>query len=895
MQRGAFSFDPLLTEALFALPIKPEERPEELDTQVKFFRFYSANGFFPPKFAIENLVRELAQIANEQGIFDKEAALALEIFLSKFNYAKNTLRFNEIAFPLFTQGVTQLSEIVAIVKKDATWSDSRKTLIQHLLHRMGQCPDGVTTHISDARLALDADLRSVMMLCRRGFAANAAANILIRHDIRSELGGTLEVPDDTEIHYITALINLHHKNLGLLFDPDNLSIRCTPTEEMEQEFIAMVSEQLDAQYIVERILDDEPEYLSALLATSPLNIEAIDTFGRWLTRFGTYVARGGLPSELARLDEEDNFQLQPHLRFYVMHAVFNRLVKSGLLDPTHMNESRVESLPGARFFIPTRRNIRLAYVEHDDAKVGNMPFVLHYHQAVLQEAIDGVDRTTALDDLLQPEQRRDLQNEVVDLIRQDWPAYVATHSAKEVAAFLKYVSKKFPDQLIVLLKLMRDVYEETQRDALIERLNLKERVLLANDVKVLFAYLALFPRASWPALTRDEFQEMEILQEPFLPRAIELFVRFSHLLPSHYLSHPARLHAFIMTAHELSESFPAFSHDSRIVDLFVTPTDHEARILSEYIVKIFSHLDNELFDVFGPAPKAQGVVNALCAAKTHAARLAKGIYTLYDSSEEVKLLNQTTLRFLESHTTIADHLGSLLVVFGIGFEAEIDESLLTYLEKHLTEIELFFLICSKDPSLYEWLLFAIRSKIINVESFKRLLERPELLNEVIDTIDALHQCDPALSEANGDFLVSHAGAGRLLVSIREMVNRFKSREIALADSGLDLFLMAAMDGAVDICRLLATNGVDAGAMREVKLSVLREFGYAGEGDADTRVRVSAKELAVVLKRDEVVAFLTASEKEHAAAHLPGLGVFVRGRDETPRDEPQNGARQGFEQ
>ena len=894
--RGLFSFDPLFSDDFFKLPVPPTERPEDIDVQVKFFRYYSQHEFFAPKFAVVKLVRALEALAKNHEILDAKANTSLEIFLDKFNYDKNSLKFNETALPLFTQGLTQLAEIIAIISSEETWSNSRKTLIQHLIHNMNECPPGVLTHIVDTRLALAADLASQLMRHRRRLAEDMATRTLIKHDIRTGLGGDLEVPDDTDVHYINGMVNLNHEDLSVPAVADEFAKYCGPTEAMSKDFTELVSTSLHAEYILQSFLEEEPEILAELAASTPLAMQAIDKFSQWLLKFGTYEAKGKLVGEIATLADDNKYYLNPHANYYVLHALFNRLANSQYFDSSKMQKCVMASLPDAIIFLPPVGNIMLAYIEYNDPAVDNLPLVLYYYQTTLQEALDGKDRTTLLKTFLKPEQLAALQAETILLIHKDWPQFVAHHTAQEIETFLHYVSNKFP--LISLLQLIKlyKANDDKVRQELIERLDLKTRVATANDINVLFAYLDLFPRADWHQITTTEFASLPLLQTPFILRVIETFTVSPELSLADYLSNPARLHAFIETADALNENFPSLVLHDDFLKLFIKQKNRQTELLSEYLIKIYSHLENPIFAIFGEQ-KAFGVLAVLSATNEHAAHLAKGIFTLYDASESDSiLLNQTTLAFLQRHPALADSLANLLVIFQTGFSEEINETLLSYIENHLTEIELFFVIAKHDPSLYQWLLYFVNQQMFDVESMKRMLERPELTTATIDTLDALFQLDPEICRANGNFVVSNAREPGFLPSLRSIRERCKSHAVDASQSGAPLMLLAALEGLTDVCKLLACNDVDPAATHEVKISFLKEAGYFDDNedvldkfvstkldgiaiDEETRITVSAKELAQLLNYPELVAFLTISEKEYAATHLKNFSWFAEGANQ----------------
>ena len=550
--RGDFSFDPLFTDDFFKLPPPSETKPEDLDPQVKFFRYYAAHEFFAPKFAITKLVNELESMSKTQGIFDAATSIAFEIFLSRFDYAKNTLEFNEKGFPLFTQGITQLAEIVAILRLEEAWSESRKTLIKEMNHLLGECPTGALTHICDARLALAADLPTQLMHFRRAYAEQEARKILIMHDVRTKLGGTLEVPNYTETHYINAMLNLYHADLSIPAVTDDDASHCGPTEAMQSEFTDLVSANLNATYILERILDSEPEALATLAAASPLSSEAVEKFGLWLKKYGMYTFRGSLIDEIANTDDGDNYRLNPHLNYYVLLALFHRLANSNFLDKSTMRKCTLESLPDITIFIPPVRNIKLAYVESRVASVSHTPFVIYYYQALLQEAADGNDRTTQLEALCQPDQLRELRDEVVNLISKDWANYVAANQASTVENFLVYFGQKFPSHLLALIRLIQSSQLDSEK--LRSRLGLQQRVIEANDAEILFAYLGFFPRRDWHPIVLSDFHEMALMENTTLYTVVYLFGMFEALSPAQYVQSPERFHHFIDAANHSSPS-----------------------------------------------------------------------------------------------------------------------------------------------------------------------------------------------------------------------------------------------------------------------------------------------------------------------------------------------------
>ena len=342
-----------------------------------------------------------------------------------------------------------------------------------------------------------------------------------------------------------------------------------------------------------------------------------------------------------------------------------------------------------------------------------------------------------------------------------------------------------------------------------------------------------------------------------------------------------------------------------MLKLFIAQKSDESATLNKNLKELFHHLPNDMFQIFAPdnpdniAERLSGLLNTLLAAQSNASRLAEGIFLLYDASTNgYALLNSDTLHFLKNHLASADQLADLLIIFHLGLGIEISAELLSFLTDHLEELKLFFQLCADDSYLHDWVIYITKMKWIEVNSFKRLLEHPYQLTAFIRAISNLDQLDSALC-GNTNLIIQNIETPIIFSWIDTLVQRYKEREMKLTDSGATLLLLAAMEGQLDFCKLLVINGVDASDILNVKIGFLQQCGHFEEdlaefvkakigsdaSDPETKIPVTVKEIAQLLNRQDIVAFLVMGEKEPAAAHLQTLGSFA---PDVVMTQPTNG-------
>lgn len=854
--RGNIPLDPLFNEEeFFKIPVITITHvtklnfpiPENVDS-LEDFLTRDGEAF---RVGVINLVNELKTLAREQNILDEVASDALEEFIQVFNFHKNTEGYNKIAFPLFTQGITQLAEIIDLVKPDQNWSDAKKEIIQHLLYGMDECPPGTLTNIAKAKMALAAECREQLMHYRYTLADQVISLILIKHDKKN--GGDLEIPDGTAMHHINAMLNLYHEALGFHATDDEYASRIKHSDALQEEFANSITNNLSVDYILQSILDNDMSR-PTLSSTDPLLVEKyIDNYSEWLIKFGA--DKKSLSYQLAYLDSANKRHLKEHVEYYLIHNIFERLANNKLLDKSKMKQSVLPTHSDVTFFMPPFRNIKLAYVVPNDQGEVDEPFVLYYYQQLLEEAKDGLDRTNNLLQLCQEDQRQELHEEIVKLIAKDWPDYVSNNTETNVETFIVYFSNKFPKNCLSLIEMIRTSRLDAEHlQQFISRLGLSQRVSEANNVEILLSYLELFPKENWGTIVLTELQAMDLLQHnTAIKKTIDVLQKISlDLLTKYnlkriydkgcldfisllsmindryptlqtadniqriisantsitslkenltfitddypdffddnnlfelYVQSPTQFSHFVNTIHILPKAYPEIINKEQLAKLFIAQNNNDdAAVLSKYFSLLLDNLPNEMFAVFGYAQRAKNMLAALIAAKQHAGRLAKGIYVLYDASAYgTDLFTADTLQLMQSYGANAERIADLLVIFHLGLKTDLNKELITYLNEHKDHVDNFFQLCALDQSLYDWVFFFVENKVINEKSMKRLLENPNQLVDIVDTLEALHHLDPELCEKNANLIIEYANEPDLLNSIITLTKRHKSEENPLID------------------------------------------------------------------------------------------------------------------
>lgn len=738
MQRkNTEEFDPLLSTVFFQLPSHTRSTlklnfPLPAD-QKRIKDFFKEQGeqFYT---GVKTLVNQLKSLADEQGIVDSESELALTIFLEKCQLKPDATEFYiQTVFPLFTQGVFQLAEIVDILKQDKIWSDSKKDIIRNLLHHMSACGPGVGTYIYDTRLALEEGLLSELMSFRRILAEQIAGKVVLQHN-----SDNVEIAEGSEVHYINALLNLHAKQLGIVEMEDVYAKDCPPTEQMKAEFLHSIMHQLTASYIIDSLMQKN----KAMLEKAKPSAEFI----QWLGQFGS---DSKFSIELvAQADDDDVWHFKPNTEFYIQLAIFFRLMNSDLFDRSHVKKHKLASIPSHHICIPTRGNITLAYVEPEDKYKTPEPFILYYFNQLLRDAVSGDDMAAQLEKLCDDAQKDELKADVVTLFLAEWPNYAARHSPEEQQTLLLYFNRKFSSFYLQLIETLKTSHlSDNQKQSLALTADLKNKILHDKRLDCLLGYLELFPAENWLTIILEELQGMDLLSHRPVQRTIELLASCSRLNVGN-----VRLLLYL------------FSNQG---DGSVVPVDYLDQLFNEFKQ---SNLDEYLID-------------SLSAAESRASHLAKAIYLVKDAG----LINEKIMQFLNNHPANADYLAEILILYHGGIKIEIDDELLDFLAQHEV-LASKFVECIHDESLLNWVTFFMDGDLLNKDRLMVLFLKSRFIHGMISALSTLYILDADLVSENFDVLLSRIEKPNQANFIKFVAQYCKEKEMRFEPDWINLIL-----------------------------------------------------------------------------------------------------------
>lgn len=861
-------FDKLLAKAFFKPPKKaPQVQldfpvPERKETLQEFFTHQGKQY----REGVAGLATQLKSLAEKQKILDGSAESALALFLEKIDLKPGASPFHiNKVFPLFTQGVNHLAEIIAILSRKQEWSETEKDLIKNLMHHMNKCEDEVYTTIYDTWLALSPDLQNRLMSIRRTLATKVAQEVVVRQD--EQYGGPMEIAFGSDTHYRDALLNEHHKLLGVELVEDELSKLYMPTPKMKQLFKSFVFAGLDAEYVIDSLMQRDREIFA---------IKKPDAgFFEWLTRFGSDAHFSA--DQLATLDEENNYQFKPRINYYLRHAIFMRLANSGYFDASQMIKHDA-SIPGAVVYMPPADNIRLANLTFTQTDLTAEPLVLFYLQRFYAEAQAGGNETDALESLCDTDQRQELTDEVARLISADWPELIKKLSADEQLKLLMYFNKKFPTHYLSLMEMLNiSNLSGEAKQALVSQFELRDKVSHANNLSKLLAYLDLFPPDRWLPMLTDELQDMDLLGHRPVTKVVTTLALAERLSINNI-----RQILSLFTGQKEDGDFSIASLTS-LLGMFSTDRDRE---LCQYLI------------------------DRLLAAGKDAWKLAKAIWILNDAG----MLNDETMAFIEKHAVEADSLAAMLIIFHKKFAVDVDSSLFLFLANYTGKAEKF-LEYRDDPGTKEWFYFLLNVQLLDFKRVKRLFKRAQNIKEAIAALAGLYQLNPHLCAESADLLIKHAGHLDMLNIIRRIVDHCHSRKInfnkawleaivqhedefppyvddatlayyaamcgmtELLESminsgtvsvtqksptfpGMSLLIVATINGQQEICQLLQANGAKLDDPVTIKIAALQdafpedkqdkliEFCKAKldveQPEPDSEITVTAKELAALV-------------------------------------------------
>jgi len=466
MQRTDFNFDTLLTEQFFAKPtktveeIKPDfDLPTDQDTVVNFFE---KNGE-QYRAGVAKLVARLEKIGKDQGILkipknleeydDSDVPDDLVSVEERAWYGLQRLikqcdvrvGLSEVVindkYALLTEGMENLTNILSVIESEQHWSDSRKTLIQNMMCDLSVCEPEQNKILRIVRLKLKIDLPNLFMSYRLACADKMAGIVINSHD--EEFGGEMEIAHGTRPHYANSMINTYLEMLGLDKIPDgyNDTGQYIATDEMKKEFINLVSENLTASDIVDKILEENQEFLHSLKS------HEVDKLISWLNNYGE--DKEGVVDLIGYVDENYNYQIKPNIDYFLKHAIFRRLAKSDYFDVNELLPPFThDRLPGVIFHLPRKSSINLAYVEPKAKDQSNIPFVLYYLDQFMEDVRRGEGNSVDLDQFCGSRLREQLQSEVKILLIRAWPYEPKEYFSELLDVFATHEHRLYLMQLL---------------------------------------------------------------------------------------------------------------------------------------------------------------------------------------------------------------------------------------------------------------------------------------------------------------------------------------------------------------------------------------------------------------------------------------------------------------
>lgn len=343
--RRKLKLDPFFSDKFFSAGnVEDQFKPVDFtlpSTPVNLDRFFESDEGAIFKASMSDLIDRLKSWAEENEI----NPASLKTFRKNYiNYSGGNANTNTLYFPLYSEGVPLLYNIVNLLESaDISQSHCRK-VIAELLLKMGLCPPGVHTYLYDAFAALvvNRNLPTSWEVFRRDLAQQAGIKLANKHNKN-------HVDNAWDAHYVNAVLNAYTDALAIkpIEDgyADMLAVRPTNGDserirrhstyvKMLSEFKKHVKNYINAELLVDfytrdKGADNFAETLNANLHNLEAVNAAIDEFEAEFNRFCEVdiIHKILYIDDVVRLNDNGEYRPTWKASYVIAAAIFNRLLQ----------------------------------------------------------------------------------------------------------------------------------------------------------------------------------------------------------------------------------------------------------------------------------------------------------------------------------------------------------------------------------------------------------------------------------------------------------------------------------------------------------------------------------------------------------------------------------------